>query len=197
MVKIIFLHICLFITTLCFSQNKQRPSPPVNQKPIRTNYAAFSLEKRFAFYPFNKSYQIKVVSFGLQLDSNQRKHPDYYKLPTLNDTICISKLDDIQTLSLTQIDTLTDILYNECSRWNIRNYNEAGCYFPRNAILFYDKEGKVFEYMEICFECIRINISNSKMRKPDVCDYMYKDLEAFFKRIGVRTSAYELLQRAQ
>jgi len=177
---------------MCLSQNKQLSPPPLNQKPTRTNSVKFSLEKRIAFYPFNKNSQIKVVSFGLQLDSNQRKLDKYYQLPKLNDTICLSQLDDIHSLSLTQIDTLTDILYNECSRWNIGEYNEAGCYYPRNAILFVDKEGKIFEYMEICFECIRIEISTPKFRKPDLCNYMYRDLEVFFKRIGVRTSAREL-----
>ena len=190
--KTILLHIFLIVSTSCLAQRK--PLSPLSGLPknTRTNSVKFSLQKRISFYPFNKSSQIKIVSFGLQLDSNQRKDESNYKLPMLNDTICFSKIDEIKTLTLKQIDTLTDIMYNECSRWSITESHEAGCYFPRNAILFFDKNGKVFEYIEICFECSVIETSNPKITNPDLCSYMYRHLETFFNRIGIKTSAYQL-----
>ena len=181
----------------CLAQNKRLPPPPVFQKSVRTNNVKYTLQKRISFYPFNKSAQIKLVSFGLQLDSNQRKEEQNYKLPKLNDTICFSKLDQIISLSLSQADTLTDILYNECFRSNLTEYNEAGCYYPRNAILFLDNDGHVFEYLEICFECSKVELSSSKIVKPDLCNNMYTGLEKFFKRIGVKTSSYELKRNFQ
>jgi hypothetical protein len=185
------------VTISCLAQNKRLPPPPVFQKSVRTNNAKYTLQKRISFYPFNKSAQIKIVSFGLQLDSNQRQEEKNYKLPILNDTICFSKLDQIISLNLSQADTLTDILFNECSRWNLTEYSEAGCYYPRNAILFFDKAGHVFEYMEICFECSKVELSSAKFVKPDLCNYMYKDLEKIFNRVGIKTSYYELKRNSQ
>ena len=180
--KLLLLIICLPFGYACFGQTKKKypPPPPPYQKEVRNNSVKYSLQKRLSFYPLNKSSQIKIVSFGLHLDSIQRKCEENYKLPMLDDTICYSKLDEIKSLTLNQIDTLTDILYNECARWNINEYSEAGCYYPRNAILFIDKNGKAFEYLEICFECTIMKINNPKSAMPDLCENMYNRLEAFF-----------------
>lgn len=191
--KPVILFVLILFSTAVFAQEKQHPPPPpIRKKVIRSNQIKYSLLKRSSFYPFNKCSQIKLVSFGLHLDSNQLKIEDNCKLPTLNDTICFSKLDETKTLTKSQIDTLSDILYNECSRWNFANYTEAGCYYPRNAILFFDKDGRAFEYLEIAFDCTLIKLSNSKFIKPDLCDHMYEKLQAFFTSNGLKTSSYEL-----
>jgi len=110
----------------------------------------------------------------------------------LNDTICFSKLDEIKALTLSQIDTLTDIMFNECSRWNFSVGDEKGCYFPRNAILFFDTRGKVFEYIEICFECLGIKLSSANIMQPDLCNEMYARLQVYFKRLNIKTSGLDL-----
>jgi hypothetical protein len=196
-VKLILLYVFLFSITVSFAQTKRLPPPPVVEKIVRTKAVKFSLQKRISFYPFNKSSQIKIVSFGLQAGINQQNLNDKYILPKFNDTISFSELDQIKTLTLHQIDTLSDILYNECSRWNIREYKEAGCYYPRNAFLFYDDKQQVFAYIGICFECSKIEVSDSKIFRPDLCDYMYRCLEAFFNRMGIKTSAYELRENGK
>ncbi len=191
--KFLLLFICILLSSLSFGQTKKYPPPPPPvTKVVRDNSIKYSLQKRISFYPFNKSSQIKIVSFGLQLDSCQRKLEENYKLPMLNDTLCFSKLDEIKALTLSQIDTLTDIMFNECSRWNISFGDEKGCYFPRNAILFLDNTGKVFEYMEICFECLGIKLSSAKVKQPDLCNYMYERLQAYFKKLNIKTSGLDL-----
>jgi hypothetical protein len=191
--KLLLLFICILTSSLSFGQKKKYPPPPpLFTNFVRNNTIKYSLQKRISFYPFSKSSQIKIVSFGLQLDSVQRKEENYYKLPMRNDTICFSKLDESKSLTLNQIDTLTDILYNECSRWNIRAVDEYGCYFPRNAILFFDNSGKVFEYIEICFECLGLKLSSTKIKPPDLCNDMYNHLQSYFKKIDIQTSAVEL-----
>ncbi len=191
--KFLLLFICLTVTPVIYGQKKKSlPPPTVLDKVVRNNSVKYTLLKRLSFYPFSFSSQIKIVSFGLQLDSIQRKHEENYKLPMLHDTICLSKLDEIKALTLRQVDTLTDILFNECSRWNISIGNEAGCYYPRNAILFLDTTGKAFEYIEICFECSRMVRSNPLSTMPDRCENMYQRLETFFKSLNIRTSSEEL-----
>ena len=181
-----------FSITFCFAQSKTHPPPPKPEERFRTNKVKYSLQRRLSFYPLNECAQIQIVSFGLQLDSNQRTVEGNYQLPKLNDTVQVSKLDQTICLNLKQVDTLTDILYNECARWTIAEYTQTGCYYPRNAILFIDKLGKVFEYMEICFECLQVKVSSSNAVKPDLCRYMYADLKSFYERNGLMTSSHEL-----
>ena len=183
--KIPLLFICITFSSLSFGQKKKYPDPPPHFTRIsRNNSVKFTLQKRISLYPFSESVQIKIVSFGSQLEGD-------YKLPRLNDTICFSKLDEIRSLTFSQIDTLTDILFNECSRWTISIYSKNGCYSPRHAILFFDNAGKVFEYIEICFECSDIRLSSAKIREPDLCNTMYERLKDYFTRTIFQTSAFE------
>jgi len=187
-----FLLLCyLFIGKLTIGQTPQ-PPPTKTQKIPLTKY---TLQQRLSFYPFNKSNQIKLVSFGEQQDTQNIRGPIKFGLPILNDTVCFQRLDQIKVLTPKQIDTLTDILYNACSKWTIIERTEIGCYFPRNAIVFFDESNKPFEYIEICFECHGIKNSSEKISVEDVCDIMYKELQLFFKQAGLKTSAAELLKK--
>ena len=70
-----------------------------------------------------------------------------------------------------------------------------GCYFPRNAVVFFDKLNKPFEYIEICFECHGIKYSNQEVVSTEACDRMYEELQSFFRIQGLKTSATELLRK--
>jgi len=185
--------VSILFNSVVIGQNKDfYPSPPLSQKVERSNKTKYSLQKRLSFCPFNECSQIKLVSFGLKLDSNQRKVEDNYKLPTLNDSVFFSRLDEVKTLSKKQIDTLSDILFNECSRWNFAIYTESDCYYPRNAIQFLNKTGNIFDYIEIALECKMLKTGTQKSIRVNECNEMYSHLESFFKRFGLKTSDYEV-----
>lgn len=190
--RAIALFAYLFTSQLTFSQVTQLPSSE-SQKIDITKY---TVHDRKSFYPFNKASQIKLVSFGEQHDSSKVKYPGKFELPKSNDTICIARLDQIKELNWKQVDTLTDILYNICSRWTITEKSEMGCYFPRNAIIFFDILNKPFEYIEICFECHRVKYSNNKVVSAEACDHMYDELQSFFRFHGLKTSATELFEKS-
>jgi hypothetical protein len=188
--RTIALFAYLFTSQFTFSQVTHLPS----SEPQKLDITKYTVQDRKSFYPFNKATQIKLVSFGEQYDSSNVSHRAKFELPKLNDTICTVRLDQIKELSWEQVDTLTDIFYNTCSRWTIIERTEMGCYLPRNAIIFFDKQNKPFEYIEVCFECHGIKYSNKEVVGTEACDLMYKDLQSFFRIHGLKTSATELLR---
>ena len=124
-------------------------------------------------YPFNNTAQIQLVSFK---DN---------KLPIENDTVCYSKLYEVKTLTLRQIDSLTNTMYNIGFGGTILLVEEMACYNPRNAILFIDKGGKVFEFIEICFECEQTVNSSDKIDFGEVCNEKFNLLREQFLNAGV------------
>jgi hypothetical protein len=178
-----FLCAYILASKLTFSQVTELPSSQARKLDI-TKYAAHD---RKSFYPFNKATHIKLVSFGGQYNSNNVVGQAKFELPISNDTICIARLDQIKEINWKQVDTLTDILYNTCSRWTIIEKSAMGCYFPRNAIIFFDELNKAFEYIEICFECHGIRYSNNTVVSTEACDRMYGELQSFFRDHGLKT----------
>ena len=105
-------------------------------------------------------------------------------------------MDEIVDVSTAQTDTIADILYNTCHRWSKWEFAPAMCYIPRNAILFLDSAGEIFAFIEICFECERMRLSSKEIFLDEyICDYTYTGLRTFFSRLGLKTSATELLDR--
>lgn len=134
---------------------------------------------RLKNYPFNSSAQIQIVSFK----------SDY--LPRLNDKLFYSKLTEVKTLTFSQVDKLTDILYNYGYGGEVYIVRTANCYMPRNAILFLDSNGKVFEFIEICFECRNTRESSEKISLGEMCDQKMSMLKDFFKTAGIQYGVIE------
>jgi len=148
--------------------------------------ASKSFSVRLKKYPFSLASEVQFVSFRGSIDTVDNEI--VYKngsLPMLNDTICYSKLYEIKTLTFSQVDTLTDILYNYGFRGTVYTMSMAMCYNPRNAILFLDKNGKAFEFIEICFECKRTRESSEKISLGQLCDQKLDMIKDIFKNSGI------------
>jgi hypothetical protein len=91
----------------------------------------------------------------------------------------------VKNLTILQVEKLTDILYNYGFGGPISINVVSQCYNPRNAILFLDSTGKVFEFLEICFECERIKQSSPKIVIGDICNQKLDMLKNFFRNNGV------------
>ncbi len=142
-----------------------------------------SFSARIKNYPFNNTAQVQLVSF---VGSSQHTFYVTDSLPRQNDTICYSRLNEIRALTITQIDKLTDILYNYEYAGPIHSMSSSNCYMPKNAILFLDKNGKVFEFIEICFECDRTKESSEEISLGDMCDQKISMVKNFFKEVGIK-----------
>ena len=132
----------------------------------------------------NKATQIQFVSFLLKQDVPVDKE-GFYSLPLLNDTVQYSKLHEIKTIDSFQIDILSDIFSNVGYKGEIFKIEEIKCYDPRNAILFIDSTGKMFAYIEICFECRHIFTKPEKINIGDECNQKYDMMKKLFKNAGI------------
>jgi len=134
--------------------------------------------ERKTIFPFNKAFRIDVISFDSILG----------KTPIDNDTIRYSKTKETVTLSTTNVNKLTDILYNynyskETNSFVIRT---AACYYPRHAIVFLNKSNKIITFIEICFECRRVKTSLNKENIGQFCEGKYDLIKEFFISIGIK-----------
>jgi hypothetical protein len=71
-------------------------------------------------------------------------------------------------------------LKKSLSKCEIKNW-EAACYDPRHAIIFYDKNVKVFGQIEICFDC-NSSASSNNMLSFSECALGLKEL---FQEFGI------------
>ena len=161
------------------------------------------LAERLKLYPFNRASKIQLVSFKSNSDT---AFGEYYKdsLPRMNDTICYSKLFELQNLLPSQVDSLTDIIYNYGFKFKYKpkgNVYFIGsimqCYNPRNAILFLDKHKNVFEFIEICFECDRTQTSSDRVSVGAKCNQKLLLLKNFFKKTGIEYGISEQVKKAE
>lgn len=197
MTRSIILIIPLLWHGLCIGQRnnfaKTPPQPPTRKEAEmeeRNHHCAKqtnkSLSTRLKNYPFNLSVEVQLVSFKENTDTVGNEI-EYGKdsLPRLHDSICYSKLSEIKALTFAQVDSLTDIFYNYGYLGKVYTGSMPLCYNPRNAILFIDKNGKAFEFIEICFECERIKGSSEKISLGEMCDEKLNMIKNIFKNAGI------------
>ena len=135
--------------------------------------------QRLKIYPFNRAKTIQVISFK-----------DERRIPVNKQEIDYSKVSESHVLDPNQIDELTNILYNIGynpdikTPWGLEaNYK---CYEPRNGILFLNPDGKIMEFIEICFTCHRTTASSKRVKEGTYCTQKFSLLERFFKNLGIK-----------
>ena len=178
MMKYIIILIILFGNFIFVSgQNKSdiEKVPKLKGDLSCTYISKYSSTKRLHFYPFNVSDSIKLVSF------RHHKH-DY---PIKGDSLVLDSIVEIVTLSSKDIDKLTDILYNNFykSKPDYGVFNQ--CFYPRNAIIFYNKAGRIKENILICFHCYRLEKGSDKINTGDDCSEKIEKLRLFFISKGM------------
>jgi hypothetical protein len=169
---------------------KLRLSTPAEEKIAERNNECvhrntYTTSQRNKFYPFSTATQIRFVSFH----ETTRRVIDH--LPIKYGSVDYSKLLEIKTLNKQQRDELTDILYNVKERNANRSVYEGGCYEPHNAILFVDKRGHTFAFIEICFHCLRFRQSSRKFRLAEFCEGKYDLIKKCFESAGIKIGITE------
>jgi hypothetical protein len=139
----------------------------------------YSAEERRANYPFSAAAEIRLVSFTPEGD-------DFgMRLPVDKNGIDYSKIRESRVLNAADVDSLTFLLYNIDYKGQIYFLEAASCYNPHNAILFYDNENNLLEYIEICFECLQERLSSEKIVLGSMCFDKYDYLRLFMRRRGL------------
>jgi hypothetical protein len=189
--KVLFL--LLFLPGVVFCQHRKLPPAPPAQPPRGKDFDRsgqclhrdlFSNLQRREFFPFKDTYTVKLISFN-DPKSYQNEIPVYDHILDMN------KVGEIKTLTINGIDSLTDILFNigytpvKPGRPSI--YNPGGkCFNPRNAVLFMDKNDRVLEYINICFECHQIEYSSDKIKRTDFCKQKFDLMKSYFLARGIK-----------
>lgn len=100
---------------------------------------------------FEKVKRIEILAYEDRNQWTKEDNPDFLKLNYIqNGKLEINKkyLRNRISLNKEQI----EILKNKLRKCETENW-AAACYDPRHAILFYDKNDKIFGYIEMCFDC--------------------------------------------
>ena len=158
---------------------KELQTDRLNHNCIKRSNKTFT--SRLKYYPFNVASSVQLVSFDL----GKYIIDDEDSIKKINNQVLKSKLNEVKTLTLPQIDKLTDILFNYGFRGDILVIQELACYDPRNGIVFLDKNNKVVECIEICFECRKTVQSSEKIAIGEMCDQKLDMLKNFFKEVGI------------
>jgi hypothetical protein len=205
MVKsILTLLLCLACTFALGQHKLHRWHEPTKAETKLAEYNAqcvhhnkYSAAQRLKFYPFNKAVQVKLVAFyglsdpnvQISIDSTAQKAQQrikYWLYPFNGNQIDSTQFMEVKLLDKTQVNKLTDILYNIGERApNTFPYPNYKCYEPRNAIVFINSRGKIFAYIEICFQCQRIRTVPENMKMGQFCDGKLALLKKYLADQGI------------
>lgn len=209
MIKKLSIVILVIFFSFSFGQKKNAPPPPeISNSSINKDFKPETFNSRIKNFPFNKTSKTKVISYNLEFkkepihsyipieDSIAIKNYNNRKIPTkLSDILAAENLYGIQqqkSLNLIEIQDLSNIIFNECDKYSTGIISSSGCYFPRNAILFYDENDKIFAYFEICFQCGGFESYPKKLFEEEMrCESIYSMLESFFNKLGIKTQYSE------
>jgi len=202
----LFLLIVFAIPYLAFGQSKSNKVPhALTKKEMRLGekYSQclyqnkYSTEQRRNFFPFKTADTIRLVSYEANqpnYDAEPVMHPMdtveiFIPMAVSNFKLNAHRIIENKILSLSDIDSLTDIMYNVgFVSQKAYNYSNIGysCYNPRNAILFINSKGMLTQYIEFCFECKRLFKSSSKIIIGEFCDQKYEMLKQYFLSQGLQ-----------
>lgn len=198
--RLICLYISLVIPLMLMGQKNKNKKISVEKAPTSTYYKFgkikhMSFTKRLQEYPFNKAAQIKLVSFNYE--GGQIEDTVYYNpmMPKLHYAICRFPFAEIKTINYIQVDSLSDIIYNYGYIIRPEIVNLTKCYITRNGILFLNEDGKVFEFIEICFACKKLAYSyHDKANVEDFERPAFKVLRGFFIKNGLEYGLTKLFE---
>lgn len=168
----------------------------------------FSMNEIMNSYPFNKTTKVKIISYntdfvselptplppvGKDGDSSMIKkiiaeQTFPIKLENILGNENLDGIKQTKTLNLKETFELSQLLYNTCGKFLDYRREVSKCFFPRNAVLFFDENERVFEILEICFDCHRMQFNSKKsMEINGMCDNFYLKLENFYNSKGLKT----------
>lgn len=188
-----------------FGQCNNRFRLPKDAPPIPQNreivpecgwFGTMSVEEQRKTFPFNEAAKILLISYGdyevkiVEPDpktlENKAKNPI---LKTFNAFDKVYSAYEIVELNQQQIDSLSHFAlnYKNKTEEGITTRTVLGCYEPRNSILFFDKNDKLFLNIEMCFECKQVYFTPATMMS-NAFNLPCQDLsffKAFFKQCNV------------
>lgn len=149
-----------------------------------THYGKLLLKQRLARYPFSKAKNVVLVSFTDTVNypdyvSVKKRIPDFAAVPYKKE------------LSATDIDKLTDLLFNVGYNTKDIFVNELiPCAARKNAIVFLDANGEPFDYIGVFWRCGVLEYDINKIELPISCDDKYDLIRRFFVERGLPVAVF-------
>lgn len=151
----------------------------------------YSAQQRLAMYPFSRAVKVLAVSYkykGMDTEkNNDLNHPPKRGLYVNDEILDTTTLIEKRILDARQIDQLTDLIFNTDykKKWQFHSIDFGKCFEPRNALIFINSEGKVLDYLEICFECKQTYSRSEQFDIGILCNQKYELFSDYFKSIGI------------
>jgi hypothetical protein len=205
-ILITFLSILLLVNLSCVNKSISKippppPPPPPPPSPSDTlsfnkyredqrcrNTNKFTAKERRLIYPFNGAESIKIVSFSpVLVYYSDTSYIEAGGIPQRKGIIDFSKFSETIILSDSQIDSLTNIIYNYQTNLDYYLISHLACDCPcQNAILFMNKKDKCFAYIGLCFKDQDYFSYPENTEVGDFCEGKYELLKNFFRNAGIR-----------
>jgi hypothetical protein len=128
---------------------------------------------------FEQTKKIEILAYSNRNEWDSIDNTDFYKLNYINNNIIEIKEKYLKSRIVLN-PSQQNILKNSLINCKTKNW-VAACYDPRHSILFYNEKDEIFGYIEICFECNRVE-STSNLKFISECVLSQEEL---FKEYGI------------
>jgi hypothetical protein len=171
------------------------------------DYCAFTnkytAKERLKLYPFLKATKVLAVSYEPPVMEETVINSDLkaeIKVPSKPSGLIVkdgvldySTLIEIKELNAAQIDSLTNLLFNtDFKVKGLNSFSEGNCFEPRNSFVFFNLAGKVFDYLQICFECLNSRSKTDKISVGKLCAQKYDLLRAYMIGLGIKSGTEKM-----
>ncbi|GAA3972741.1 hypothetical protein [Mucilaginibacter dorajii] len=152
----------------------------------------YTIQQRLKMYPYSKAVKVLAVSYA----GNEVSAPSYkghitgkkaLGLVIHQNQLDYSTLIEHKVMDFAAINRLTEIIFNTDYKVQLKDFATMGhtCYEPHNAFIFLNKEGKVIDFLEICFECKQYRSMHNKLTVGEYCTQKFDMLKRCFIDQGV------------
>jgi hypothetical protein len=152
----------------------------------------YSIQQRLKMYPYSKAAKVLAVSYAGSEVSAPSYKGDITGRKALGLVIHQHQLDystliEFKVMNSAAINRLTEIIYNADYKVQLKDFATVGhsCYEPHNAFIFLNKDGKVIDFLEICFECKQYRSMHDKLMVGEYCTQKFDMLKKCFIDQGV------------
>lgn len=183
-----FLLFFLFCSLSLFSQRKKDSFNKELDKLNCTKLNKVNFNDLETLYPFNSSSKIIFTSYqnhtpGI-IGDELTKFLDGLHNQKI-DSISLKNFKEFKILDNNEKFKLLDIIYNYGYKAKPTIYEGTKCYFPQNAILFIDSDGKLLAFIELCFGCNKFRTNNDQITVGEECSQKYNMIKQLFKDSGI------------
>lgn len=192
-IKIILTFCFAFISCNIYSQARRIKSDVLLTNASCARVKNYDFKSRLEMFPLKSTSQIIIVAHRTkdgELGEELQKYLNSIKIG--QDTLNLKEFEEVKMLNLSQIERLTDVIFNYSHKGKYYVFSDVKCYEPRNAIIFLDYNNKVLGFIEICFGCDHLRTSDKRINIGDFCTEKYNLIRDIFLESRIKYGITEV-----